>query len=620
MSSVRKFAVVLIGVATLGCGGGTIRRESLVYAWSEPYQLVKREGVNFGNDRYGTLYGVSYEKEEIAPTDYDEITRFDFSKDLVLGRRHDSHKLDVILLRERKVVKTDFVQAMLSQNAYVTVLFGAREPDPRTGRQEIVVMDNRAREWSTLYATKGLTRLYVYGRMIVMDSVDEQGKPFSSLHDRYGTPISPKLLPLVHTQRETLGRYQNYAKIPVRLPARIVLRREKNGVFDARGNQPSIAIGKVPEKTRWDAFDRVIVRPILEDGTLAPIPKGALGFIPLNLAGDYWRKVAGAVSYAPMHTQWCVVYPTETGFQFAVGKGNAAEVALQAEAGALPVYDELDFVDPGTFDPAEFREDRKPAGYAARLVSTGRWVHFDAETGEVVARGDNLGQGYATKEEARLLRTAEEARLRAQEEAEARQKAIAKAAVERARAERERAAWEADRPRREAEARARAAQAEAQRTRAEDEVLAKVSKLPHFPPTDPTRRYYMDAQAVRWNVHALRSARVWTEFLTRYGAIDDACIAEARSVGVSAAVLAAAEAELRTLREAEDARNRARNPGTGPSPWDEMAKALDGMSRPGVTPAGSTYLQQIGYENITKQNTQAWSNGANPWGRSWAPK
>lgn len=615
-----RTGAMLMALSLSGCGGGKVVRFPLVRAWSEPYELTSRSGVELEKDRYGSLYGVGYDKEEIAPTDYDEIIPFPASKDLVLGRRHDTHKLDVILLRSRKILQTDFVEGMLAQNAYATVLFGSRAPDPKTGRQEVVVMDTEGKPWATLYAKKGATRVYLFGQLIVMDSVDDKGIPFSSLHDRHGMPISPRLAPLVHTQREMVGRYVSPVGTRVRLPARIAIRPGNSGVFDAPGNQPSIAIGRVPPKTKWDAFDRVIVRPILEDGTLAPIPNGALGFVPLNIAGDYWRNVVGALRHAPMHTQWCVVYPTATGFQFAIGRGGAAEVALQADAGRLPVYDELEFV-AGTETVTEFTDERRPAGYVARLVSTGRWVHFDAETGEIVPRGDNFGQGFATGEEARFLRTKEEAEQRAKEEAEARQQALVKAALERARAERERAAWEADRPRREAEARARAEVLAKEQRRAEDELIAKVQQLPHFAAGDRTRRYYMDAQALRWKVSALRSPRVWEVFLTHYGVMDAACLVDARAVSVDAAVLAKAEQELRALNAAEDARMRTLVRASEPSMWDEMAKALDGMSRSSsVSPAGASYLQQVGYENIVKQNTQAWSNGANPWGRSWATK
>ncbi|MCC7397670.1 MAG: hypothetical protein IT455_11460 [Planctomycetes bacterium] len=544
--------------------------------------------------RFATAFGLMRGDTVLVRPDYVGIWPIDLSGRLCTGRRIDDNRLDLLHTDDGRVVRTDFTAMQWSDGPHGLTLLGQR-PGAAPGRQDVVVIDPHGNEFCTLYALPGRTRIFCQGAILAIDSHDENGAPYSSVHDAFGTPISTKLAPLVHTQYVTAGNHPSPYQGAYRLPVR-VFPPERDQLFAPGSVTSCVVVGTLPEHPDRGGFDRRLLRPLLPDGRLAPVPAGALGWLPVHLDDQRHEDLVrdrGQELYS-LHTHWAIVYPHGDEFRFAVGCGELTALARAAELGTLPVYDRLVFLEGAEASMGELGKQYFPGGrpgcYVVQDAVTGAWIRMNAETWSPTPNGDNGGAGFLSFEEAKRGETTAQTAAR-----------LAQAAAARAAAARE--------------------QLERQR-RFEAAIDAEVAKLT---PTSPSRE---------WRDLAWRSGRasIWNSYLsveTRPRAAD---LAEATRGGAAAGVLyearrrfdASEEVLARDRREEAWAAARAAEARRA-----ELVQQINDAGTNVVRSAapaasgdapGTYFLNRIGYDSMVQQNTRAWSNGANPWGHGWGPR
>lgn len=558
-------------------------------------------GVAYPEGHFGDAGGLMRNGKLVVPPDYRNIYPVDAQDRLLVGRRIDNQRLDLLHPEEERVIHTNFDVMSWNFGSHGLTLLAMRDGTV-SGRKDVVVIDAAGNEFCTLYATPGKTRIHCHGSILAIDSVDENGEAYSSIHDAYGLPISPKLTSLVHTQYVTAGRYHGPGQARYRLPKR-VFPGDWNNVFAPGEVTSCIVVGTLPAHDDRSFLDRRLLRPIAEDGSLAPLPAGSVGWFPVHLDGTLYSTPGKGYHHSTysLHTHWAIVYPHGEDYRFAVGKGDFASIASRAELGELPMYDRLVFLDGAESSASDFgtnyMEGGKPGCYAVRFAATGNWVRIDAETWTPTANGDNGGAGFLSLEEARLGETKEQTAAR----------------EARLLAERLAAAREAEKQRLE----------QLERRRAFDAYVdGLVAKL-----TD-------DSPQSEWRNLARMSGRaaLWDRYLSREPAPSAVDIEWAQQAGANASIVYQAQMlrdrnQEQILRDRRIAEVNAREEASARRRQleDELrampssnASAWSGSSSDSAP--GTYFLDRIGYGAMVEQNTRAWANGANPWGHSWGPR
>ncbi|MBP9112531.1 MAG: hypothetical protein KBF88_06955, partial [Polyangiaceae bacterium] len=530
-----------------------------------------------------TRHAVEYKGKQITPFAYESVSVCWFENNHFAYARRFSDlptggvgKWDIVPF-EGPIRPTPFsritYQPVRAPDGTITNLCLGIE-DTSEVEKRITLIDRKGIPRSTFFAKVGKTILRPHGQVMVLDSVDEQGNAFSSVHDATGLPITPKMAEFLHSR---------YAYPSEPEPPLFLRKSEREGLWTLLGNRSSAVVGRLPESFAKNGMERRIVRPLRDDGKFVTLPKGSIGMMPLALD-------AYSADNIPAHTHWAVVFVEANGFRFAVGTGDPERVCELAGENKLPVYESLEPLfwrtDRGQETPGMTVYAAKPVGGAWQLVRASNWTTMLVPfAGESASYGSSLEVREAWIRGVRETRRLAEVK-RVAEEVERRKKEAALAELK----------------------------AAALRQQFEASFQAK----------------YPGVGIVI--LHQIGTQEMWTRYIERFQAadlLDENDLRVAASKGVSPTLLASARVHVQDHKRRMDeykaafAERLARQIKEDAERMREEARWIITdwpSSVGGNSSAGMTYLNKIGYESMVKQNTQAWSSGANPWGQAWGPK
>lgn len=572
--ALQLFSPILLAVVLTGCGGAggkTIYSEKTKFGYQSFYVRRTDDKGNY----VGALTGLDRNGTRILDPIYAFLTFpvTSVNKEepgYAFGYRDESKKVwEVISLPSGKARATTFTKMTTKSVVHPsgmtqTLMVGMRElPDKRA---EFTILDDAGNERSTFFGKEGSTTFRKQGDAIVLDSIDEEGKPFGSIHDKTGLPISPKMMPFFHTNLSVGDR-------PDQGYFRASRSKEMESFWGYVGNQANVVVGRLPQQSI--AGGR-IVRPVLDDGSLLAPPKGAIGFLPLVFQPDDPDRIH-------VHRLWAVVFVGDSGLRYAVGAGLPKFVAERAANNELPIYEDIrvaKYADAST-------------QFAVRPLGTKTFEILHAYDGSILFRDPS--RTFATPEETLAAWNVSQE------------------------AEKKRAEAEAVKKRVEA---AKKLVADLQRENARLRAVVEAS-------ISSDGKYYEGLMAIRSVGDKDLWTRFIEKYKNRDNALSNDDLRWAEQKGVEPTLLAAARSHIldyqRRMSE-YDAAVAARLARLHRENSERMAEEARWFitdwpsSIGGNSSAGMTYLNKIGYESMVKQNTQAWSGGSNAWGRSWGPK